>query len=66
MFHKLIKTNPSGIRKNRPQLGMIYDEDKDAFYFKNNNTGSAPSVFNEETARWISNYSWRWWSRSRR
>ena len=31
---------------------MIYDEDKDAFYFKNNNTGRASSVFNEKTLRW--------------
>ena len=50
-FWKEFKKDGS-IRKNRPQLGMIYDEDKDAFYFKDNDTGRASSVFNEETLRW--------------
>ena len=50
-FWKEFKRDGS-IRKNQAFVGMFYDEDKDAFYFKENNTGNASFVFNEETCRW--------------
>ena len=50
-FWKEFKADAS-IRKNSAQIGMIYDEDKDAFYFKENNTIWASSVFNETDLVW--------------
>ena len=44
-FWKEFKRDGS-IRKNQAFIGMVYDEDKDAFYFKENNTGYASFVFN--------------------
>tara|TARA_R110000796_G_scaffold247800_1_gene373779 strand:- start:752 stop:1123 length:372 start_codon:yes stop_codon:yes gene_type:complete len=40
------------IRKNIAEIGMIYDESKDAFLWLENNTGWASSVFNEEKCIW--------------
>ena len=50
-FWKEYKEDAS-IRKNSAQIGMIYDKDKDAFYFKENNTEWESSVFNETTLVW--------------
>ena len=50
-FWKEFKKDGS-IRKNCALKGMIYDEEKDAFYFKENTTQWPSSVFNETDLVW--------------
>ena len=50
-FWKEFKKDGS-IRKNGAIKGMTYDEDRDAFIYKNNSTIWPSSIFNEDTCQW--------------